>query len=135
MVKRSGLFIVDNSDEYGKALECLRKWREISESIDIATGHFEMTAFLALDAEWQEVSKVRLLAGGETSRQPADAIAAALDSSHTIEREEDEPFLTGIEAVVDAIRNYTIQIAQGLGISPGFMYERLRDLDPSGWAA
>ena len=134
-MKRSDLFIVDNSDEYWKALEYLRQWCEISESIDIATGHFEINAFLALDGEWQKVSRVRLLIDGETSRQPADAIAAALGSSITIERGKGYPFVTSIEAVVDAIRNDTIQIAQWLGISRGYMCARLRDLDPSGWAA
>jgi hypothetical protein len=36
----------------------LRQWCEISDSIDIATGHFEIGALLALEGEW-EVPKVR----------------------------------------------------------------------------
>jgi SNF2 family DNA or RNA helicase len=105
-------FIVDNSDEHWKALEYVRQWCEISSAIDIATGHFEIGAFLALDGEWQKVDKIRLLIGGETSRQTANAIRAALtelDESVTAERESD-PFLTGIEAVVDAIRTGKIEI-------------------------
>jgi len=103
-------FIVDNSDEHWKALEYLRQWCEISDSIDIATGHFEIGALLALDGEWQKVRKVRLLIGGETSRQTADAIAAALDRSIAIERTEHDPFLTGVEAVVQAVRDGKIEI-------------------------
>jgi superfamily II DNA or RNA helicase len=103
-------FIVDNTDEHWKALDYVREWCEISSAIDIATGHFEIGALLALDGAWQKVDKIRLLIGGETSRTTADAIAAALDTSITLERQKCDPFLTGIEAVVDAIRNGTIEI-------------------------
>lgn len=103
-------FIVDNEDDAWKALEYLRQWCDISSSIDIATGHFEIGAFLALDGQWQKVDKVRLLIGGETSRRTADAIAAALDRSIRIEREDGDPFLTGVESVVDAIRTRKIEI-------------------------
>jgi len=108
--KSADNFIVDNSDEHWKALEYLRQWCEISDSIDIATGHFEIGALLALEGEWQKVRKVRLLIGGETSRQTADAIAAALDLSIAIERTEQDPFLTGIESVVEAVREGKIEI-------------------------
>lgn len=103
-------FIVDNADEHWRALEYVREWCDISSAIDIATGHFEIGAFLALDGAWQQVHKVRLLIGGETSRATADAIAAALDESITHVRQSDDPFLTGAEAVVDAIRSGKIEI-------------------------
>lgn len=102
--------IVDNSDEHWKALDYVREWCQISESIDIATGHFELGAFLALDGEWQKVDKIRLLIGGETSRQTADVIAAALDRSIEVERAEGDPLLTGAPAVVEAIRDGKIEI-------------------------
>lgn len=102
--------IVDNSDEHWKALDYVREWCQISESIDIATGHFELGAFLALDGEWQKVDKIRLLIGGETSRQTADAIAAALDRSIEVERTDGDPLLTGAPAVVQAIRDGKIEI-------------------------
>jgi hypothetical protein len=44
----SDLFIVDNSDEYWRVLNCLSDWCDLSKSIDIATGYFEIGAFLAL---------------------------------------------------------------------------------------
>ena len=57
-------FIVDNSDEHWKALEYLRQWCDISRGLDIATGHFEIGALLALDGEWEKVERIRLLIGG-----------------------------------------------------------------------
>src|SRR3954467_11948745 len=65
-------FIVVNTSEDWKALQYVREWCAISSAIDIATGHFEVGAFLALDGAWQKVDKIRLLIGGETSRTTAD---------------------------------------------------------------
>lgn len=103
-------FIVDNTAEDWKALQYVREWCDISSAIDIATGHFEIGAFLALDGAWQKVDKIRLLIGGETSRTTADAIAAALDSSILVERQTGDAFLTGVDAVVDGIRSGKIEI-------------------------
>lgn len=103
-------FIVDNTADDWKALHYVREWCDISSAIDIATGHFEIGAFLALDGAWQKVDKIRLLIGGETSRTTADAIAAALDTSIVVERQTGDAFLTGVEAVVDSIRGGKIEI-------------------------
>lgn len=103
-------FIVDNHDEHWNALEYVRQWCEISESIDVATGHFELGAFLALDGEWQKVDRVRLLIGGETSMPTAEVIAASLDESIRVERQEQDALLQGASAVVEAIRDGRIQI-------------------------
>lgn len=103
-------FIVDNTTEDWKALNYVREWCDISDAVDIATGHFEIGAFLALDGAWQKVDKIRLLIGGETSRSTADAIAAALDRSIVVERQAGDAFLTGVEAVVDGIRSGKIEI-------------------------
>ncbi|MFC3687084.1 helicase-related protein [Aquipuribacter hungaricus] len=103
-------FIVDNTAEDWKALQYVREWCDISSSIDIATGHFEIGAFLALDGAWQKVEKIRLLIGGETSRTTADAIAAALDTSIVLERQTGDAFLTGVDAVVESIRTGKIEI-------------------------
>lgn len=103
-------FIVDNTAEDWKALHYVREWCDLSESIDIATGHFDIGAFLALDGAWQKVDHIRLLIGGETSRTTADAIAAALDTSIKVERQAGDAFLTGIEGVVDSIRSGKIEI-------------------------
>lgn len=103
-------FIVDNTDEDWKALQYVREWCDISSAIDIATGHFEIGAFLALDGAWQKVEKIRLMIGGETSRTTADAIAAALDTSIDVERQVGDALLTGIGAVVEGIRVGKIEI-------------------------
>ena len=44
----SELFIVDNSDEDWKVLRYLHDWCQLSKSIDIATGYFEIGSLLAL---------------------------------------------------------------------------------------
>src|SRR5262245_7149042 len=94
-------FIVDNEDDHWTALEYVRQWCEISSSIDIATGHFELGALLALDGAWQKVERIRLLIGGDSSAQTAKVITAALDRSIEVERAKEDPFLTGAEAVVE----------------------------------
>jgi superfamily II DNA or RNA helicase len=103
-------FIVDNTNDDWQALQYVRAWCELSSSLDIATGHFEIGAFLALDGEWQKVDNIRLLIGGETSRTTADAIAAALDRSIRVERQTGDSFLTGVDAVVDGIRSGKVEI-------------------------
>ena len=52
--KGGDLFIVDNSDSEWKGLRYLQEWTEIATSFDIATGFFEIGAFLALDGKWQK---------------------------------------------------------------------------------
>jgi hypothetical protein len=105
-------FIVDNSEEHWKALQYLKQWCDISESVDIATGYFEVGALLALDGEWQKVDKFRILIGSETSRPTVEAIRQAkevLDKS--LAREiVDDPFLTGLNGVIEAIRSGRIEI-------------------------
>lgn len=103
-------FIVDNAAEEWKALQYVREWCDISSSIDIASGNFDIGAFLALDGAWQKVDKIRLLIGGQTSRTTADAIATALDTSIVAERQDGDPFLTGLDAIVDGIRAGKIEI-------------------------
>jgi hypothetical protein len=65
----SDLFIVDNSDADWKVSSYLKDWCELSSQIDIATGYFEIGAFLALGEGWQKVDKIRLLMGDEVSYQ------------------------------------------------------------------
>ena len=105
-------FIVDNSDEHWKAIEYVRQWCEISETIDIAAGYFEIGALLALDGQWQKVDRIRILIGSETSRQTAEIIAEAisrLSSSFDPERVKD-PFLEGLESIVQGIVDGKIEL-------------------------
>ena len=55
------LFIVDNSDSDWKVRDYLREWSGISRAFDIATGYFEIGALLALDGQWQQLEKLRIL--------------------------------------------------------------------------
>lgn len=111
----SELFIVDNSDEEWKALRYLHDWCQISKSIDIATGYFEIGALRALDGEWQKVDKIRLLMGDEVSHSTKAAFNRAfqrmqqhLDASIEAEKQKSD-FLTGVPAIVEGIRSGRIE--------------------------
>ena len=111
----SELFIVDNSEEDWKVLRYLRDWCELSKSIDIATGYFEIGSLLALDDQWQKVDSIRILMGDEVSKRTKKAFEQGLRT--TIERldasiEEakcSNDFLTGVPSIVDALKAKKIQ--------------------------
>ena len=105
----SELFIVDNSDEDWKAARYLRDWCQLSKSIDIATGYFEIGALLDLEGEWQKVDGIRLLMGDEVSLRTKKAfdeglaqVSSRLDSSIETEKRKND-FLTGVASIVEAI--------------------------------
>lgn len=111
----SELFIVDNSADDWKALRYLNDWCQISESIDIATGYFEIGALLALGEEWQKVDHIRILMGDEVSKRTKRAfetglrdIVTRLDASIESEKEKNH-FLKGVEAIVEGIRSGKIE--------------------------
>src|SRR5437764_12561590 len=110
----SELCIVDNSDEDWKVLRYLHDWCQISRSIDIATGYFEIGALLGLKDEWQKVDQIRVLMGDEVSRRTRAAFAEGLaqvrgrlDSSLETEKLKND-FLAGIPAIVEGIRSRKI---------------------------
>jgi len=115
--KRQGddLFIVDNSDSDWKVRDYLREWCGISRAFDIATGYFEVGALLALDGQWQQLEKIRVLMGDEVSKRTKKALLAgienlskALDAS--IEKEKDKnDFLTGVPAIVQSLKDRKIE--------------------------
>jgi phosphatidylserine/phosphatidylglycerophosphate/cardiolipin synthase-like enzyme len=110
------LFIVDNSDETWKAVRYLHDWADIAHTFDIATGYFEIGALLALDGQWQKLDKLRILMGNEVSVRTKKALLEgikagakqALDLSLEREKETND-FLTGVPAIVEAIRSGKIQ--------------------------
>ena len=61
------LFIVDNSVSGWTALRYLEEWTAVARGFDIATGNFEIGALLALDGKWQQLEKIRILMGAETT--------------------------------------------------------------------
>lgn len=109
------LFIVDNSDSDWKVRDYLREWSGISRAFDIATGYFEIGALLALDGQWQQLEKLRILMGDEVSKRTKKALLAGiqnvnniLDASLEAEKEKND-FLTGVPAIVEAIRDRKIE--------------------------
>jgi hypothetical protein len=111
----SELFIVDNSDSEWKVRNYLTEWCELSKSIDIATGYFEIGALLALTDKWQHVDSMRLLIGDEVSKRTRRAfeeglrkISSNLDTSIESEKKAND-FLVGVPAVVEALRSGKIQ--------------------------
>jgi hypothetical protein len=107
----SELFIVDNSDEDWKVVRYLHDWCQISKSVDVATGYFEIGSLLALGDEWQKVDQIRILMGDEVTRRTQRAFAQGLetvklklDNSLEAEKQRND-FLAGVPAIVEAIRS------------------------------
>ncbi len=114
-VRGGDLFIVDNSDADWKVSAYLSEWCELAESIDIATGYFEIGSLLSLKDKWQKVDQIRILMGDEVSMQTKrvfekglQKISSHLDNSLEIEKKQND-FLEGVPAIVDAIRSGKIQ--------------------------
>ncbi len=111
----SELFIVDNSDDDWKAVKYIKDWCQLSKGMDVATAYFEIGSLLSLDEEWQKVDKFRILMGDEVSKRTAKAfetglktISRRLDDSLETEKEKND-FLTGVPAIVQAIRDGKIE--------------------------
>lgn len=84
-----------------------------SVSLDIATGTFEIGAFLSLGKTWQHLDGIRLLMGDETTKRTKDHLIKALqdvtDANIESEKEQDDT-LHGLAAVGDAIRSGKIAV-------------------------
>ncbi|MCY3845725.1 MAG: helicase-related protein [Acidobacteria bacterium] len=109
------LLIVDNSDQRWKVSTYLQEWCDISKSIDIATGNFEIGGLLALADKWQKVDQIRILMGDLTSLRTKQAfdhallgLTRALDQSLEAETLTNN-FLTGVPAIVDALQQGKIR--------------------------
>ena len=110
------LFIVDNSVTGWTGLRYLEEWAGIARAFDVATGFFEIGALLALDGKWQDLKKIRVLMGAETTHRTRKALLAsvrtqaakALDQSIESDK-QDNPFLHGVTAVLGALRNGQIE--------------------------
>ncbi len=114
--KGRDLFIVDNSVSGWTGLRYLGEWSGIAKRFDIATGYFEIGALLELDGKWQDLEKIRILMGAETTHRSRKAIldavrARAMDRLDTSIEEDKEanPFLQGVPAILDAFRSGKIE--------------------------
>lgn len=110
------LFIVDNSDENWKGLKYLQDWTEISSAFDIATGYFEIGSLLALEGQWQKLTKIRILMGDEMTARTRQALLEGLQArikenlDRSIEEEKEKnDFLSGVAAIVEGIRSKKIE--------------------------
>jgi len=114
--KGRDLFIVDNSISGWTGLRYLAEWSIIAKAFDIATGYFEIGALLALDGKWQSLDKIRILMGAEMTNRTGKALLEAvrmratklLDESIEDEKEEN-PFLHGVPAILEALRSGQIE--------------------------
>lgn len=115
-MSKEDLFIVDNSSEEWTGLRYLAEWTEFAKSFDIATGYFEIGALLALDGKWQNLDKIRILMGDETTARTKKLLVeairnratAALDGSLEAEKTAN-PFLNGVDAIRAALESGKIE--------------------------
>ena len=77
-LKGGDLFIVDNSVSGWTGLRYLNDWTDIARSFDIATGYFEIGSLLELDGKWQQLEKIRILMGDETTKRTKQALLEAV---------------------------------------------------------
>jgi hypothetical protein len=114
--KGGDLFIVDNSISGWTALRYLTEWAELAKSFDVATGYFEIGGLLAMQDKWQQLDKIRILMGDETTARSKKAILEAVRSNaearldDSLEAEKANlPFLDGVPAIEAALRDGRIE--------------------------
>ena len=111
--KGGGLFIVDNSEKWN-VRRYLGEWCEYADTMDIASGYFEIGSLLSLDTQWQKLKNIRVLMGNEVTWRTQRAFDVALNNiksglNQSIESEKEEnDFLAGVPAIVDALQNKKI---------------------------
>ena len=104
--------IIDNRGE-NKILRALKRLLPNLQRMDVATGVFEIGSFLLLEGLWQELERIRILMGDETTKRTKREIVKALleVSTQSIEREKErDDALTGLAAVRQAIINKQIAL-------------------------
>jgi SNF2 family DNA or RNA helicase len=104
--------VVDNTESQ-TVLTVLSQVLPETSHLDIATGYFEVSALLALGEAWQQIERIRILMGDETSAQTRktllEALAQKTDESIESHKIGDDT-LTGLEAVREALRQGRIQV-------------------------
>jgi superfamily II DNA or RNA helicase len=103
--------IIDNREE-NTVLNALKRLLPEVNSLDIATGYFEVGSLLALDGLWQRLKQLRLLMGDETTRRTKQVLLSALLSevNRSIEEaKERDDSLKGLAAVRQAFQTKQIQ--------------------------
>lgn len=100
--------IIDNRGD-NTVVNALRRLLPNLQKMDVATGVFEVGAFLLLEDLWRSLSGIRILMGDETTRRTKREIVQGVrDASHdSIERED---ALSGLPAVRGAIATGKIAV-------------------------
>ncbi|MHC4281413.1 MAG: helicase-related protein [Planctomycetota bacterium] len=104
--------IIDNRGN-NKVLHALQRLLPNLQKMDIATGVFEIGSFLLLEGFWQNLDKIRILMGDETTKRTKREIVKAMleVSNQSIEREKErDDALTGLPAVRQAITDKQIAL-------------------------
>ena len=116
LTRKGDLFIVDNSISGWTAVKYLEEWCQIATQFDIATGFFEIGSLLDLDGKWQQLDKIRILMGDETTRRTKKLLLEAVTENaksvlnDSIEEVKDkDPFLSDVPAIVDALKSKKIE--------------------------
>ncbi len=114
--KGGDLLIVDNSVSGWTGLRYLEEWTQVARAFDIATGYFEIGSLLALDGNWQNLEKIRVLMGDETTQRTKRALLEAVKNRAEQELDrslddakDDNPFLEGAPAVIEALKSGQIE--------------------------
>ena len=104
--------IIDNRGN-NRVLSALQRLLPNLQRIDVATGVFEIGSFLLLEGFWQDLDRIRILMGDETTKRTKREIVQALlqASNDSIEREKErEDALMGLAAVREAIAQKQIML-------------------------
>ncbi len=104
--------IIDNRNR-NTVLQALQKLLPNLEKMDIATGVFEVGSLLLLEGLWQNLDKIRVLMGNETTKTTRKVIVEALlnITNESIEREKErDDALTGLPAIQQAIADKQIML-------------------------
>ncbi|MFC1737755.1 helicase-related protein [Planctomycetota bacterium] len=104
--------IIDNRND-NTVLQALQKLLPNLQKMDIATGIFEVGSLLQLEGLWQQLDKIRVLMGNETTKTTKKVIVEGLikKSNESIERQkEKDDALTGLAAVRQAITDKQIAL-------------------------
>jgi hypothetical protein len=69
--------LIDNTSD-SNVLDALKIELKKSETLDVATGTFEVGSLMALDGIWQKISEIRLIMGDDTSKTTKITLVDAL---------------------------------------------------------
>jgi len=103
--------LIDNRDK-NTVLAALKKLLPESQFLDVATGYFEIGSLLSLDTFWNDLEKIRIVLGDETTKRTRTELVNALKrvSDESIEKEkEKDDSLKGLHSIRAGLDNKQIE--------------------------